>query len=56
VRRVGSALRRRVRVGRLQHRDIAQLLALDAQALRAEHALLPDLVAARTDRHAVRRY
>jgi GNAT superfamily N-acetyltransferase len=45
-----------VRIGRLQHRDTRQLVELNAQADRAEHAFLPDLVAPRIDRRAAHRY
>jgi GNAT superfamily N-acetyltransferase len=51
-----QAQARCVRIGRLQHRDTRQLVALNAQADRAEHAFLPDLVAPRIDRRAARRY
>ncbi len=47
---------RLVRIRPLQHRDVDQLVRLNAAADATEHALLPDLVAARIDRRLARRY
>lgn len=50
------AVQRPLRIARLQHRDVAELVRLNALADATEHALLPDLVAPRIDRRAARRY
>jgi GNAT superfamily N-acetyltransferase len=51
-----QAVQRPLHIARLQHRDVAELVRLNALADATEHALLPDLVAPRIDRRAARRY
>ncbi len=47
---------RQVQIRPLQHRDVGQLVRLNAAADATEHALLPDLVSPQIDRRLARRY
>jgi ribosomal protein S18 acetylase RimI-like enzyme len=47
---------RSVRLHAARRKDVAAVVALGAQAERAEHALIPDIASPRQDRRAARRY